>query len=208
MSMIKLILFIFVMCSLTSVAPAQRRDNSRGRRNVRISKKHPTIYISFVRVGKSKPEQAGYSGERVWLRLHNNTRWSINLQAHGSRDESYGDHRLMYEIEAVPEPELPIIGSSQLPSINGTETSAKPPNRYEKCDVPIGERCGHIACGVISLAPGKSLLFSIPREHLCENLRINVGFSYDWEDDLNFYGNREPQHGVIYFGERLPKDGR
>jgi hypothetical protein len=208
MNMIKLILTFFVICSLLPVAPAQRRGNSRGQGNVRISKKHPTIYISFVRFGKSKPEREGYSGKRVWLRLHNNTRWSINLQAKDSADDSYGDLSILYEIEAVPAPELPIIGSSQLASVYETETSSKPINRYEKCDVPIGEGCGHIACGVVSLASGKSLLFSIPREHLCENLRINVGFSYNWEDDLNFHGNREPQHGVIFFGERLPKDAR
>ncbi len=214
----KLLPTILMICSIVTVAPSQRRVHRRPHNDVRISKRHPTIYLSFVRFGKSKPDEGeGYSGQRVLLRLHNNTRWSISLQAGGVADDSDEDARMFYDIEEVPEPEFSSVPSSSVlpfpvpPDFEKQhpkrEVAESPkPDKFEHCEAGIGERF-HVG-SIIKLLPGKSLLFSVPHEHLCKNLRIVISYSYSWENDTAFYGEYAPQHGVVFFGSKLPKEIR
>jgi len=74
-----LIVVVIAGSFLTPVA-AQRRRHSRSS-GVRVSQDHPTVYITFERVGKRERHRTGEISDGVWLRLHNNTRWRIDLQA-------------------------------------------------------------------------------------------------------------------------------
>jgi hypothetical protein len=74
----------------------------------------------------------------------------------------------------------------------------------EDCPVPADDRCGHV-CSSITLRPGKSLLFSVPRETLCKNLRIYLVFNYAWETQEGFVAGNEPEHRVYFYGSELSK---
>lgn len=210
MKTVGLILSLCLACSLTPTISAQRRKIQRAPRDIRISKDKPTVYISFVRFGKLEPLHSGESGERVWLRLHNNTRWMLWLEA-GGASEGYGDASLFYEVEKLPKPRMVMFeSSSPLPVLSPTQpqenTSLTAPvvEDQEECEA-FSERCH--SCSIINLPPGRSILFSVPREHLCKDVRLYVSYSYGWEgkDARDFFGDYEPQHNAVFFGSRLPK---
>ena len=65
--------------------------------NVRLSKTHPSVYITFERAAKIGSPSNGELVETVWLRLRNNTRWSIILDMNGIPPE-YGDAALFHDV--------------------------------------------------------------------------------------------------------------
>lgn len=50
------------------------------------------------------------------------------------------------------------------------------------------------------LKSGKSISFSVPRNHLASNLKIRVDFTYDWEYgvDANSSPYSEPRHSIFF----------
>ena len=66
-------------------------------REVRLKRDQPGVYISFERAGQLKSPNAGDDEARVWLRLHNNTKWSIMLQMRPVPSQEYGDASLFYD---------------------------------------------------------------------------------------------------------------
>ena len=60
-------------------------------------------------------------------------------------------------------------------------------------------------CSSNKLPPGKSILFSIPREYLNKDLAIRISFSYEWEEDERGSTSLEPQHYVYFYSSALPK---
>ena len=56
----------------------------------------PGLYITFEKVGELQSPDIAEDKERIWLRLHNNTRWSIRLDMGGVPAE-YGDARLFFD---------------------------------------------------------------------------------------------------------------
>ena len=170
MGITRIFIAVLILSGLSGAVYAQRRVATRTARDVRISKKHPTIYITFERVGKREPHRLNESDSGVWLRLHNNTRWTIDVPAHGLNnlvftDGKGGEVALRYQVAAVPPPRTRV------------RVIPEPPAKEKgECKVPtIGYIDLHSS---IELAPGESTLFSVPREHLCENLYIFVDYSY------------------------------
>jgi hypothetical protein len=162
--------------------------------DVRVSKDRPTVYITFERVGNREPRRSRESSEGVWLRLHNNTRWRIDLQAHGlSNVFLEGNEKevaFYYHVAAVPKPstryrEIPFPSS--------------PVGEQPECEAPL-LGYGDLRSG-IELPPGKSILFSVPREHVCKNLYVIVDFRYAWESGRA----GEPQHSVRFYGSDIPQ---
>jgi len=70
---------------------------------------------------------------------------------------------------------------------------------YERVDSSVS--C-HV-CSFNILGPGKSLLFSIPRDNIVNFYGIRIQFSYAWED----YGDPgEPSHFTYFYSTELPDD--
>ena len=176
MNMSELFLILLLTVGMGVLAPAQTR-RQRAPLSARLSKQHPSVYISFVRAAKIASVRTGKIEETVWLRLHNNTRWSIWLHASGVPEE-YGDAELYYAVEDAERDER-LYGST---------------------------RCH--ACSIIPLHPGKSILFSLPREDVSADRRIRIEFSYDWEDRDDVTAGREVQHSVFFDGSELDKKDR
>ena len=139
--------------------------------DIRSVKDKPTVYISFERAGKREPLLNGESDEGIWLRLHNNTRWSIKLDMNDVPSAEFGDADLFYEVMADKK-------------------------------VVVDMRC-HV-CSTDSVPPGRSVLFSVPREHLAKGRAIRISFAYEWEEDGNRSTVGEPQHLVSFYASKLP----
>jgi hypothetical protein len=217
MSIQRTILTISIALSLSSVAPAQRVKARRAKPNDSVSK--PSVYLSFVRFGKREPLHTEESSEGVWLRLHNNTRWPLVLKAHGgggrifatgNKEEVgmfYGVEEFRERVEIVMrdaplEPPPPSLPSGLDPEWD-KRPAPIPPRIEEDCPAPANDWCFHV-CSVVSLAPGKSLVFSLPRETLCKNLRVYLVFNYSWEARNGFVGEA-PEHRVYFYGSALLK---
>jgi hypothetical protein len=198
----KLLLSITLILAVVTAAPSQRRSKRGQTREARISKKHPSIYITFVRTGKREPVYVDESDERIWLRLYNNTRSTLLLKAQGADGRVFakGNEKeigMFYGVEKIPETigEIRMEGFPAKPQ----PVQATTKDRYEECEVPSGHWC-HV-CSTIELRPGKSILFSVPRDYLCRNHMLYVIYQYEWEEYVG-----EPEHRVYFLGNSLPKD--
>ena len=204
-----------ILLRLCLLLPLQAQTASRSRRKVSVS--HPSVYLSFFRVGKREPIHTGESDQGVWLRLHNNSRWSLVLNAHGAgghvfatgKEEEVG---MFYGVEEVRQGSglvriEPALSEMPQPPAPGSDPDWKKrpdpvsPKIEEDCPLPSDDWC-HV-CSSIILKPGKSLLFSVPRETLCKNLRIYLVFNYAWETRGN-----EPEHRVYVYGSELSTGAR
>ena len=153
------------------------KNDSKTKPTARIRKDKPTTYITFEHLGFRKHEYVGESDEGVWLRIHNNSQWSIFLPAYDV-SKNRGDVGLFYEIES---------------------TGKRP------CDeIPVPYASDHLY-SVSELLSGKSATFSVPREHLADDLAIRVRFYYEWEGEHSVARGDDAQHYVLFRGSSIPK---
>jgi hypothetical protein len=71
-------------------------------------------------------------------------------------------------------------------------------DRYEH----ISDSISCHVCSTNILSPGKSLTFSIPKDHLVSVYAIRIRYSFAWEDDLNL---DEPQDYSYFLSSDLPE---
>jgi hypothetical protein len=70
-------------------------------------------------------------------------------------------------------------------------------------DIPVGYNRGHVF-STSWLPSGRSVNFSVPREHLAKHLGVYVSFKYEWATAENDSGNNEPEHRVYFRASDLP----
>lgn len=168
MKIIVLVVFSCLLCQ--AVLGGHQKAKVPFKAHLRVDK--PTVYIEFERAGDRKPLFARESNSGIWLRLHNNTKWSIVLDMHGVPSDDYGDASLIYDV-------------------------------LSDRRVIIEDSCH--ACSFNSLGPGRSLLFSVPAEHLSMGHSLRIKFSYSWEDSHKVTAGSEPEHYVYFDSLQLPK---
>ena len=186
MRLILLIIFIgFIACPCLG---QKKQSNTSSRQvGIKINKKQPSVYITFERFGKRTPLRDDESGEGVYLRLHNNLRYSIRFCAFGISDEAerliaYSKDTQMginYDVELNP------VGRTQ---------------RRPEIDVPLGYPIGG-SCFYYELKGGKAMMFAIPKEHLIQGVSLKLGFSYEWEEEWE----KRPTHFVYFNSLDIPK---
>lgn len=197
--MSKLFSSLIVLVALSSFAFSQQTQPCDASKDVRIEKDKPTIYLSFERFGKavnpldtrlSEPSNTSKSkekGDDVWLRLHNNTCWAIQLETLSSylpKQRKPNEKLLEYYMRGYH-------------LENDAEIAI---------DYLVEERDGkQLNSGIDShsdseLPPGVSVLFSVAREHLSipKERSIYVRYNYAWELDKHGLALNEPQHKVEY----------
>jgi len=91
------------------------------------------------------------------------------------------------------------VSSNQdaLPEERNQQESVRAPQGYSTADV----------CHPYSLDSGKSVTFSVPREHLGKNLYIEFEYWPEWENRDNELGNF-PQYYVSFGNQELPSGER
>lgn len=153
--------------------------NTRIEDNIRINKDYPTVYITFERFAENEAVFAAESGQRIYLRLHNNTKWQIFLFPFyfGAQDEL----SLFHEVERE--------------------------NSNIRTEIPTGyNKAYKLRLTLLPVAPGKSALFNVPREHLAKNLLIRTDFLYSWEDyELSEEAPLAPRYTVAFRSSDLPR---
>jgi hypothetical protein len=72
-------------------------------------------------------------------------------------------------------------------------------------EIPRGYTRGHGGSPDSELKSGKSISFSVPQNHLNDNLKIRIYFTYEWERDVSFAEDSNPQHSVFFSSSDLKK---
>jgi hypothetical protein len=166
---------VFFIVAIVVVSAQTRRPIKRSS-EIRLSSDKPSVYISYVRSGKREPLRADENDEGVWLRLHNNTKWTIIFPAFDV-PETHGQVGMFYVLEPVS---------------------------ADITDLPKGNEIRHVY-STEELGPGESVLFSVPREHLPKGVVLRVRFSYEWEDQADVFVGREVEHIVSFYASKLPQ---
>jgi hypothetical protein len=213
----------FIICAAV-VASAQRNNVPPDtRKTVRLDEKKPAIYLEFVKIGtcsyaksftvlSESPCQSKRTDikvdvfEAVWLRIRNNSRWSIELKAGNLYTQfepfTLQDKRIVsvlpdgFEVDAEYGVEAE-QGYERIETEKGTE--------YKFIDVKAPYVAPFSVSAQIFLPPGRSLIFAVKREHLAKHLKIFPTYKYEWETSEKDSGFEEPRHRVYFSEYKLEK---
>lgn len=140
-------------------------------KSVRLVRSKPLVYITLERIGARTPLYLNESNVGAWLRLHNNSRWPVAL-AVGGIEKEYGEALVPYDV---------VIGGARGGDV-----------------VPRGYALGD-AHTEVTLVPGRSIVFSVPREHLAAGASIRVPFNFPWDRRPGYAGyDDEVEHYVRF----------
>jgi hypothetical protein len=211
----KILSTIFVALILALQTSTQPVVSPMTKKDVLVSKEKPTVYLTFEKAGPRSAVYAAESDQGVWLRLHNNTKWAINIATLSTY--AVGEKTKLLHL---------IDGRSVFGLREGVEISpchgVEVVDRYESRKMPDGSvhinenvnvpdppvgynRGGHVS-GSAWLSSGHSVIFSVPKEHLAKRLAIFASFRYEWETAERDYGAKEPEHRVYFRAADLPKN--
>lgn len=159
-------LFCLIVVGLLSAANAQNGTS----RSFVLNKAKPYVYIAFDHAGNRKPLGQGENEQGFWLKFVNNCRVPVTLATFepGTGDPGTG---VLYDVVPYqasgvkgfpgPQVETPSKAARDAPSTPDT----KPPEGYSA-----------EVSSMTTVAPGESVLFSVPSNHLSPNWYIRVRF--------------------------------
>lgn len=212
--MIKTLSTIFIASTLALQILAQSAMSPMTRKDVLISNEKPTIYLTYEKIGPRKRIYAEESEQGIWLRLHNNTKWSINIATLslyiGEKTNliRLSDGRNVFGlrdgVEISPRHGVEVVDRYE--SRKMPDGSVHIDENVDVPNPPVGyNKGGHVSASAW-LASGHSIIFSVPREHLAKRLAIFVSFKYEWETAERVDGSNEPEHRVWFRAADLPKN--
>ena len=195
------LLFWFVVPMLFALS----QDTSR-QKEAKLEKDRAAVYITFECAGSREPRREGESNNGIWLRLHNNLRWGLTVPGFDpkvpgftvpttSTTKSRTDEVVLYyEVEdtRMRRGRVLLREVSEKNGETGSEQGPRIP------PLPIGYRMTDLA-KTIPLASGRSVLFSIPSEHLTRDLAVSLSFHFQWEGSMD-----ETEHRVYFYGSNVP----
>jgi hypothetical protein len=203
--MSKLLSIIIFLLGASTVGFSQAAPPCDASKDVRIDKTNPGVYLTFERLGKAvnpldtrlmEPSDTAKSkqkGSDVWLRLHNNTCWTIQIL-------TFSMYLPKRKLDEKPIDWIKRAGYLE----NGAEISL---------DYDVEEKDGqrHFSpfdsFSVSRIPPGVSVIFSVAREDLSNERSIFIDFNYSWEvDERGSTRTNEPQHRVRYGSHDLEDD--
>lgn len=171
------VIFLILIVATFQIYAQSEADKRCPDGDYRVDVRKPSAFIEFERY-ETKDES---SGSLVFLRITNNTKGNLYLNTLGA-DELGSRLQVSYEVRWRP-------------SILTTNDPAKPPKHSSHFH----------RSNIRKLESGKSLLFSVPREHLAGDLAIFLNFSYEWEILGYVGGDLSVSHQAPYWGIWLPK---
>jgi hypothetical protein len=145
---------------------------------VLIDATKPGLFVTFERAGHRKPAFKGESNKGIWLKLHNNYQFEVEVPT--------------FNLGIEPDE----IGVTH--SVVSTLPDSRTWSRYSE-EVST----------MVRLAPGESIVFSIPAEHLSESTYLRFPFTIESETRAK-RGGPAPQHFAVFHGsspdsKSLPK---
>jgi len=181
----KALVSICVLVCLFGVPFSERMFSQSTTSATKVDKKQPSVYISFDRFETvtSQDKRTGKvrSADLVWLRLHNNLSSDISVCTYDGDFTLTKKPGINYRIESLWD----ISGTKPIP----------PTILYT---FPAIDFCRE---GVIR--SGESMPFSVRRDVLVDWSRIRINFQYAWEDSLDVFYGREPEHIVFMESQKI-----
>ena len=145
----------------------------------------PFVYVKFDHIGPGVARSKDEPNLRIWLRLTNNCRIAILVQASGVPDESPEDE-VGVQYEVVRNPEISIL------PLNPREEKTTIQEKPKAAELPRGTMF-HVA-SLVSIEPGNDILFSVPVNHLSDKWHIEIPFEFELPKGK---GPRDPNNGGI-----------
>jgi len=162
--MITRILVLFALLLLQM--PSEAQQNANG---FVLDDRNPYVYLKFDHMGARQPFIDGESQSGVWIRIVNNCRVPISVPTAGAPGEKGGIEVLD---EVVPMAESAVKVTTDNPEKQQASSQSKRPEGY-------AEYAGDVQ-GFTEIAPGESLLFSVPVNHVVgPDWYMRVRFSLD-----------------------------
>lgn len=156
----------------------------------------PFVYLKFDHFGPGEPWGTEDAPFRLWFKLVNNCKVTIQVRTFGGPDDALGvmdqvvedEKPFMVETGLGPEPE-PISISESIPerTIAGASSQSAPTNdnRTKKTETlkperPMPRGYGYMGevFSSLSLASGKEVLFSLPANHLSTKWHFEIPFTF------------------------------
>ncbi len=198
----KLLAIISVTLTIWTTAALGQAPAPCGASNdVRFIKDKPTVYITFERFGKAldldkqkmvqgnQRKKTVEKGSDVWLRVHNNTCWSINLIQYG-----------LYVPKPLPGETMRDVLMKRAGVLDeGIETGLFYSVMKGRNQIAYN---GIDSYDYVTLLSGRTVLFSVSREDLAAGQAIRLRFIYSWEfqrgNEKQGSLNNEPDHFVEF----------
>lgn len=204
-----LLLMIFSLSVLVFGQPATLKN--------RLDK--PTIYLSFERFGGYKSPCGEPESDGIWLRLNNDSPWSIFVEGYPVADSSIipftvnpndrvqargvkngAEMKLRYDFENIPMYETKRENGN---IILRAPVDTPLPNQSKYCSQKwMGGEVGR--SNGFWIRAGNSILFSIPKDFLTEKMKVNIQYGYEWESTDGYIRDHEPHHLIYFYGVDVP----
>jgi hypothetical protein len=124
----------------------------------------PLVYLEFVRVGTR--HRANEPSTGLWLRLFNNSRLPIDLRTSDGGENLVVSHKVVYDHHYGP---WPIEDGEQTPRQQTPQSKMPQGYWYETASRD-------------KLAPGESVEFSVPTNHVSEDWHVEVPFWFEFSN--------------------------
>ena len=216
---------------LIGVFAAGAQNGAGGGNGVLINPKQPPVYLEFVKSGvcvrgggnfnfgdlctATEPNVRRY--EAFWLRLVNNTKWSVGLTLDKGATAKNATPVVIDSTTFVTQDGTKAAYGTMLAN-RGAEMDVVYKSEAETgCDfskpAPKGDVCFRInvvrpeiplpaLSSSVFVAPGQSVIFPVDRTHVIEYVNLYVLYNFSWEYSGEFY-SAFPQydsHHRAYFG--------
>jgi hypothetical protein len=164
--------------------PSQTKKNSPSNitRDFLIDPNRPYVYLKLDHVGQGPQLSEDEPKTRVWLKFVNNSRVSIRIDAFGLPDE-WPKNEVGVVHEVVPDPADGLVEEHGLVEVVTPDEEQQTLATSESETMPGGY--GGDVFSSIQILPGKSVLFSLPINHLGrqktkgKNWHIEIPFDFD-----------------------------
>lgn len=161
----RLFIFVVLMSASCFAASAQNQESTSQKVKLAdaflVERNKPSVYITYEKSGNAEPLYEKEGNERVWARLHNNTKGEISF-CFFKVNPMYGDVGLYYDVRRhFPSEGTGEEAPPELKSPNQDTSKQTPTPDNKEVETPSGYSYGD-SCVIYSLTSGKSVLFSIP----------------------------------------------
>jgi hypothetical protein len=161
----------------------------------------PYVYLQFDHVGPRKPLHEGEPSTGLWLRIVNNCKVAISVRSYGTTTGDIGAGVFDEIISSqqgltvqADSGEIPLSTDERPTQKTANEPSPKMPEGYSA-----------ELSSVTRILPGKSLLFSVPRNHVSRDWFLRVKFALAVSKPSVGPG---PFTELDFFNEQIPASSR
>jgi hypothetical protein len=210
---------VLISLVLPILATAQHQQTTAGREFV-IDSSKPYVYLVVDHRGRREPRNDEEPPQGFWLHLHNNCRVPIIIRTFGVPPGSpAGEIGVLDNVVANPAPEMgdgsvtsqpgpPVDTANDLGNVLSGSRQGEPKGAASSApsaeSAPVGMPHGYMypTSSSVTIGPGQSVYFSIPRNQISVSWHVEIPFHFDLKVRSSI---REPLQVVTLYEEDLPR---